>query len=291
MFAIATDSRQYQTYVLADPTNLTCLDIVPERGGIATSWRVNGHELFYLDAERFKDPTLSVRGGNPILFPICGNLPDNTYTHNGQTYTLKQHGFARDQPWQVVDQQVSETDARIAIALTSNDQTRAVYPFEFELVFTYILQSHSLTLHQRYTNHSSEPMPFSAGFHPYFKVEDKSQLRLHIPATQYDDNITKSVQAYAGGFDFNVDEIDAAFTEVASPVASVVDAGRSHRVTLTFSPEFSTVVFWTVKGKDFYCLEPWTAPRNALNTGNHLLHVDPGQSMELEIKLTVEPLS
>lgn len=291
MFAIATHSRQHQTYVLANPRQLTCLEIVPERGGIATHWRVNGHDIFYLDAERFKDPTLSVRGGNPILFPICGNLPDNTYTHNGKTYTLKQHGFARELPWTVLDQQSSEADARLTLGLTSNEQTRAVYPFDFELAFTYILENNSLTLHQRYTNHSTERMPFSAGFHPYFNVQDKSQLRLHIPATQYDDNITKSVQAYSGGFDFDVEEIDAAFTELSSRVASVVDEGRSQRVVLTSSPEFSTVVFWTVKGKPFYCLEPWTAPRNALNTGNHLLHLDPGQSMDLEIRLAIEFMS
>jgi len=27
-----------------------------------------------MDTERFKDPTLSVQGGIPLLFPICGNL-------------------------------------------------------------------------------------------------------------------------------------------------------------------------------------------------------------------------
>ncbi|MDX2243674.1 MAG: aldose epimerase [Leptolyngbyaceae cyanobacterium bins.302] len=291
MFTIAAESRQYQTYVLADPTSQTRLEVVPERGGIATRWQVQGQEIFYLDAERFKDPALSVRGGNPILFPICGNLPDNTYTHNGQTYTLKQHGFARDLPWTVLDQQATAEDARLTIGLTSNEHTRAVYPFEFELAFTYILQGNTLTLYQRYTNHSDEPMPFSAGFHPYFAVQDKSQLRLHIPASQYDDNVTKSVQAYTGGFDFSLDEIDAAFTEISSHVASVVDEARSQRITLSFSPEFSAVVFWTVKGKPFYCLEPWTAPRNAINTGNHLLHLNPQQTIDLEIKLLVERLS
>lgn len=290
MYAIASESRQYQTYVLTDASQQTRLEVVPERGGIATHWQVNGRDIFYLDEERFKDPALSIRGGNPILFPICGNLPDNTYTYNGKTYTLKQHGFARDLPWTVLDQQVAEDSASLTIGLTSNDQTRAVYPFDFELAFTFILQGNSLTVRQLYTSGSTEPMPFSAGFHPYFAVQDKTKLRLHIPSSQYDDNVTKSVQAYPGYFDFNVDEIDAAFTEISSHVASVVDEGRSQRVTLTFSPEFSAVVFWTVKGKDYYCLEPWTAPRNALNTGNHLLHLDPGASKELFMKLTVEPV-
>lgn len=287
MYAIASESRQYQTYVLTDPGQQTRLEVVPERGGIATRWQVNGQDIFYLDKERFKDPALSVRGGNPILFPICGNLPDNTYTHNGTLYTLKQHGFARDLPWTVLDQQVAEDSASLTIGLTSNDQTRAVYPFDFELAFTYSLQGNALTLQQRYTNSSLEPMPFSAGFHPYFAVQDKTKLRLHIPSSQYDDNVTKSVQAYPGYFDFHVDEIDAAFTEISSHVASVVDESRSQRLTLTFSPEFSTVVFWTVKGKDYYCLEPWTAPRNALNSGDHLLQLDPGATLTTVVRMTV----
>lgn len=288
MYTIAAESRPYQTCVLANPTGQTRLEVVPERGGIATRWQVNEQAIFYLDEERFKDPTLSVRGGNPILFPICGNLPDNTYTHNGQTYTLKQHGFARELPWAVLDQQTDADSARLTLGLSSSEQTLVVYPFEFDLAFTYILQGNTFTLHQRYTNRSTERMPFSAGFHPYFAVQDKAQLQLHIPGTQYDDNVTKSVQAYPGYFDFSLDEIDAAFTEISSPVASVVDAGRSQRITLSFSPQFSTVVFWTVKGKPFYCLEPWTAPRNALNTGKNLLYLNPGETLELEMKLTAE---
>lgn len=291
MYTIDAQSRQYQTYVLSDPDNQTQLEIVPERGGIATRWQINGQDIFYLDAERFKDPTLSVRGGNPILFPISGNLIDNSYTHNGTTYTLKQHGFARELPWTVIEQQTLADRACLTVGLTNTDRTRAVYPFEFEVAFTYELQGHTVTLHQRYTNSSQEPMPLAPGFHPYFAVQDKSKLKLHIPATHYDDNVSKTAQQpYNGEFDFTVDEIDAAFTELSSQSASVEDAGAGRRLTLSFSPEFSTIVFWTVKGKDFYCLEPWVAPRNALNTGKNLLQLEPGASLNLEMKLTVEVL-
>jgi len=78
VFAIATEQRQYKTYCLSDPANDAYLEVVPERGGIITGWRVQGQELLYLDAERFTNPEMTVRGGIPILFPICGNLPNNT---------------------------------------------------------------------------------------------------------------------------------------------------------------------------------------------------------------------
>ncbi|MEL0171832.1 MAG: galactose mutarotase, partial [Synechococcus sp.] len=63
---------------------------------------VQGREIIYLDLERFLTPGQSVRGGAPILFPICGNLPgDSLPLPDGRTATLKQHGFARDLPWQL----------------------------------------------------------------------------------------------------------------------------------------------------------------------------------------------
>jgi galactose mutarotase-like enzyme len=285
--AIAIEDRQYKTYVLTDEAANSIIEIVPERGGILLSWKLNGHELFYLDAERFKDPTLTVRGGNPILFPICGNLPDNTYTIDGQTYTLKQHGFARELPWSVIEH--STDPLSLTVGLTNSADTLAGYPFEFELAFTYTLVGNTLTQRQRVTNKSAAPMPYSVGFHPYFAVQDKTKLQFQIPANDYYDQRSKTRPAYSGSFDFEQDEIDAAFTELSSHVATVTDGDRL-RLTFTTSPEFSTLVFWTVKGKDFYCLEPWTAARNAMNTGDHLLTVAPGETLETEFTLKAELL-
>lgn len=286
MFAIAVEQGQYKTYTLSNPATNTSLEIIPERGGIVTRWRVKGQEIFYLDEARLADPGLTVRGGIPILFPICGNLPDNTYTYNGQTYTLKQHGFARELPWAVVDQATDR--GSITLSLTSTDQTRAVYPFDFQLLFTYTLDGNKLVVHQRYENHSHAAMPFSAGFHPYFQVLDKTQLEVDIPATHLLDQPTKTTRPFNGIFDFEQDEIDVAFTELSSQSAKVTDRAQGLRITLTQNDEFSIMVFWTVKGKPFYCLEPWTAGRNAMNTGDRLIHLPPGTSLETTFTLAVE---
>lgn len=286
MFAIAVEQGQYKIYTLLNHATNTSLQIIPERGGIVTRWRVQGQEIFYLDEARLTDPALTVRGGIPILFPICGNLVDNTYTHNGQPYTLKQHGFARELPWTVVDQATDR--GSLTLSLTSNDQTRAVYPFDFQLLFTYTLDGNKLIVHQRYENHSDVPMPFSAGFHPYFQVLDKTQLEVDIPASHLLDQPTKTTRPFNGIFDFEQDEIDVAFIELSSQSASVTDRAQGLRLMLTQSDEFSIMVFWTVKGKPFYCLEPWTAGRNAMNTGDRLIHLKPGASLETAFTLAVE---
>ncbi len=285
MFAIALQEQQYKTYVLTDTETNSQVEVIPERGGIITKWRVNGEEIFYLDAERLTNPDLSVRGGNPILFPICGNLPDNTYTSQGKQYTLKQHGFARDLPWKVSDQ-ATQDKASLTVVLNSTEQTKAVYPFDFELAFTYHMQGNTLEVQQNYTNKSSEPMPFSFGFHPYFAVSDKNQLEFEIPSGEYLDQKTKEMHSFDGNFDFDRDEIDVAFKQLTSQSASVTDHSRKLKLTLDYDDVFPILVFWTVKGKDFYCLEPWSAGRNSLNTGEHLTILEPGASCSASMKLT-----
>ncbi|RAM50951.1 MAG: aldose epimerase [Hapalosiphonaceae cyanobacterium JJU2] len=284
MFSISIQQQQYKTYILTDEIANSQLEVVPERGGIITCWRVQGQEILYLDTQRFANPELSVRGGIPILFPICGNLPENSYTYNGKQYTLKQHGFARDLPWQVTDQ-VTQNAASFTLTLNSNEQTRAVYPFDFQVSFSYKIQGNTLEIQQQYTNLSLETMPFSFGFHPYFLTQDKTQLEFEIPAQEYQDQRSKEIHAFDGNFDFNQDEIDVAFKQLSSQCASVSDNSRRLKLTLESDKIFSTLVFWTLKGKDFYCLEPWSAPRNAINTGEHLTILQPGATCAASVRI------
>ncbi|BBD62510.1 aldose 1-epimerase [Nostoc sp. HK-01] len=285
MPTITIQQQQYKTYILSDETSGTQIEVVPERGGIITGWRVQGQEIFYLDKERFTHPDLSVRGGNPILFPICGNLPDNTYTHNGQQYTLKQHGFARDLPWEV--EEVSEDNTTyLKVHLVSNEQTKAVYPFDFHLSFSYKINGNTLEIKQHLHNSSATSIPFSTGFHPYFQAPDKTQLEVQIASHEYQDNITKEIRTFNGNFDFNLDEIDAAFKRLTAKSATVTDNSRRLKLTLDYGNDYPVVVFWTVKGKEFYCLEPWSAPRNSLNTGENLTVVEPGASYTASVRLT-----
>ncbi|MFM2063644.1 MAG: hypothetical protein RLZZ507_3315 [Cyanobacteriota bacterium] len=287
VFTIALQQEQYKTYVLSDETANSQVEVVPERGGIITRWRIQGEEILYLDVERFTNPELSIRGGVPILFPICGNLPDNTYTYNGKQYTLKQHGFGRDLPWEVTEQ-LTEGKVSLSVVLKSNEVTRAVYPFDFQVTFSYTLQGNSLVIDQIYQNLSAVPMPFSAGFHPYFQCGEKSQLAFDIPSGQYLDQKTKEMHPFNGNFDFEQDEIDFAFGHLRSKTAAVTDHSRKLKLTLDYDDIYAMLVFWTLKGKDFYCLEPWTAGRNSLNTGENLTVLAPGASKTTSVKLTAD---
>ncbi|MGB3535607.1 MAG: aldose epimerase [Microcoleaceae cyanobacterium] len=291
MFAIEQEQKQYKTYVLSDDTAQSCLEVVPERGGLITRWQVAAEEILYLDQPRFAQPDLSVRGGIPILFPICGNLPNDIFSYQGRQYHLKQHGFARTSPWTVTEQN-TEGKAAITLKLTSNDETREVYPFDFELEFTYTLKGNDLEIFQRFTNLSgtmdtipARVMPFSTGLHPYFLTHDKTQLRFEIPAIQYQDQDTHEFHDFTGSFDAEAEEIDVIFGSLTGLATLAYDDQRHLRVAMSYSAAYANVVYWTVGGKDYYCLEPWTAPRNALNSDRQLIYLKPEESCEMLVHL------
>ena len=60
------------------------INFCPKRGGLVTNWVSGGNEILYFDEKRFIDKTKSIRGGIPILFPICGNLdiPNSLFGKN-----------------------------------------------------------------------------------------------------------------------------------------------------------------------------------------------------------------
>ena len=60
------------------------INFCPKRGCILTNWVSDGKEILYFDEKRFIDKTKSIRGGIPILFPICGNLdiPNSLFGEN-----------------------------------------------------------------------------------------------------------------------------------------------------------------------------------------------------------------
>ena len=70
---LAQKSHPYKHWEYLDSLTGDRLRLVPERGGLITEWRCNGKEMLYFDLDRFLSTNKSVRGGIPVLFPICGD--------------------------------------------------------------------------------------------------------------------------------------------------------------------------------------------------------------------------
>jgi galactose mutarotase-like enzyme len=282
MPTVMSSSVDGELLTLADARAQSRVQIAPQRGAIVTSFRVGARELLYLDESTLRDPAKNVRGGIPILFPSPGKLEADTWQHAGQHGSMKQHGFARNLPWDVVSTGAhAATEA--TLSLTSNAVTRAQFPWDFRADFSFALEGARLRVSSRVENTSAASLPFALGYHPYFLVTDKARARVDTRATRAFDNVTKQITAF-NGFDFTAGEVDLHLLDHGSS-ASALHFGDGARIELRCSPDFSRWVVWTLAGKDFICLEPWTAPGNALNTGDGLFALDPGAVRESRLDI------
>ncbi|MDB4986153.1 MAG: put [Myxococcaceae bacterium] len=262
-----------QLLVLTDEASDSRVELAPRRGALVTSIRVRGRELLYLDTATLNDASKSVRGGIPVLFPSPGRLLGDAFAREGRHGALKQHGFARNLPW--TPSATADSDrAAVTLTLVSNEQTRRDFPWDFQLELGFTLQGAELSIDLTVRNTGSCALPFAFGLHPYFAVTDKQHARIDTQATRVFDNVSKTARAFHG-FDLTVPELDLHLLDHGSS-ESALHLADGACIAVRASREFQRWVVWTLQDKDFVCLEPWTAPFDALNTGEGLLHVAPG---------------
>ncbi|HEX3021978.1 MAG TPA: aldose 1-epimerase family protein, partial [Lachnospiraceae bacterium] len=101
---------------------------------------------------------------SPILFPIVGSLKNKEYRYSNQTYTMSQHGFARDMDMLLE----SESDTEVWYSLRANEDTKVNYPFDFLLEIGYRLQGRTITVMWKVKNLGNDKMYFQIGAHPAF---------------------------------------------------------------------------------------------------------------------------
>ncbi|WP_437735730.1 galactose mutarotase [Sorangium sp. So ce1335] len=292
MFSVKEIEGAIPTVELADSDAATRAVLAPARGGILTGLTVGGRELLYLDRATFDDRAANVRGGNPVLFPSPGKLADDAWSAAGAAGRMRQHGFARALPWSLDDHgTLASGGAYARLGLRSSEATRAQYPWDFRAELTYTLRGRALRIDLRITNETGEgapPMPFGVGFHPYFAVAqaDKARTSIETRATRAFDNTTKQEVPFSG-FDLTRPEVDLHLLDHgATESALTIDGEAGARIAVRGSPEFTHWVVWTLRGKDFVCLEPWTCPGDALNTGDRLIHLPSRQARSLWVEFS-----
>ena len=111
---------------------------------------------------------------SPVLFPIVGNYAQKQSVYEGKTYTLSQHGFARDMEFDLE----SQTEEEIWFVLKDTESTLGKYPFHFILKVGYRLSGRQVEVMWKVENPNDKKMYFSIGGHPAFNCplkEEKSR--------------------------------------------------------------------------------------------------------------------
>lgn len=202
-------------------------------------------------------------GHSPILFPIAGRLRDDSYTYNGETYSLPKHGFARRSGFSVMQKQADYT----VLALSDNEKTHMVYPFPFFLSAEYRLEGRKLCVTNKVINRGTETMYFSFGSHPAFNLEvgGKVVFSEKEPLTTV---LTDSYGLVVGEktlnpngdtvvIDEHIFDQDALFfPHMRSTSAKLVTKDGKEVLRMTYG-KVPYLGLWAKPNAPYVCIEPW----------------------------------
>jgi galactose mutarotase-like enzyme len=209
-------------------------------------------------------------GRAPILFPIVGSLNGGCYRWKGRQYTMPRHGFARGRRFNLVQHDIHNA----LFQLRDDEETRAIYPFAFELEVAFRLEGWQLSVEASVRNAGEEPMPASLGFHPAFRWplpwgQPRSAHFLEFdadepgPVRRLDrDGLLTPARQETPVSGTRLALHDALFTEDVL----IFDGLNSH--TVVYGAEEGPRVrididdsqylgVWTRPGAGFLCIEPW----------------------------------
>ena len=234
----------------------------PKRGGVITNWVSDGKEILYFDEKRFMDKTKSIRGGIPILFPICGNLSTSGSVFGKDYLQLKQHGFARDLQWQY---SFNQNEQSLCLYLSESKKTNKYYPFDFVLKIEVTLKINSLKFEITIDNKTNTGMPINFGLHPYFNISDFNNLEFFknpLNCQNQQKNIISNTLDELNNIHLGVDLL-----MYTSGKSAFRDKVFKREVTLNHPYPFDLGVIWSDPPRKMICLEPWTSPRNSFVDG------------------------
>ncbi|HEY4936232.1 MAG TPA: aldose 1-epimerase family protein [Puia sp.] len=223
---------------------------------------------------------------SPVLFPIIGNLKNNTYFYQGKSYQLPRHGFARDMEFQMEKQNPKE----ITLLLRSNAETKSNYPFDFEFRIRYQLQGDELSTEYIVTNTGTGILLFSIGGHPAFRLPLTTNTDFADYYLRFDETENLSRWPISKDGLIQIQQIpvledsnrlnlkkslfyqDAlVFKYPASSEISLISGKTTHGILFQMG-EFPFLGIWSSKDADFICLEPWCGIADSVNSDQQLEH-------------------
>ena len=238
--------------------------IVAAHGAELQSLRsADGHELLWQAGPQWPRHA-------PLLFPIVGRLKNDELRHQGKTYPMTQHGFARDQRFDWVERGPDHC----TLALTDNAETRSRYPFAFRLTLRFLLTPSGLEVSLEITNTGDDMLPASIGAHPAFNWPltggiEKEKYRLTFaddepaPIRRLRDGLLRIAPEPSPIEGRTLALCEQLFADDAiildQPRSTSVRYAADHGPSIEMSWEgFRQLGVWSKPGgAPFLCIEPW----------------------------------
>ena len=225
----------------------------------------------------------------PMLFPYTGRIKHGKFTWEGKEYQGGQHGFGRDQEFELAEQ----TDTLLDLVTRSNADTLARFPFDFVLHSIFTLEGSTVTHTIRVENPGTGRLRFGFGYHPGFICPFDAQhdtedyeLRFDAPQTpivvetQFDGEFAGLVtgrqwpmmehSAVIPLTDHTFDHDSICMSQLTAKTLSLVEKDTGRGVTLDIEG-FPYVLIWSAPTPKLHyvCVEPWhTLPDTFEATGD-----------------------
>ncbi|MFL5753101.1 MAG: aldose 1-epimerase family protein [Bacteroidia bacterium] len=200
----------------------------------------------------------------PVLFPFVGKLKNDQYAYLGKSYSMPQHGFARDREFKLIE----KGGNKLVFELNDDEQSLKIFPFHFNLRIEYLLEEKKLTCNYIVNNPDKSPLYFSIGAHPGFQCSLADECSIEFEKTE-------NVSRYLIREGLLSDQTETLLenskklpltVSLFDRDAIVIKNLRSE--SLVLHSKFSSMKFswynspyfgiWTKPGCDkFICLEPW----------------------------------
>ena len=208
----------------------------------------------------------------PILFPIVGKLKGGALLTDTGKYIIENHGICRGRTFKLSE----KTDSSVIFSLKSGEETKKVYPYDFELLVTYKLVGKSLITKLDVRNDCVNDLFFSIGGHPAFNCPlvsgetfEDYEIKLNKKEIVGNRIITQDgmISGKTSPF-FNDSDIISMdyehfrkhgtliFKNLNSTEATLRSKKSGKGVTLGFEG-FQYFAVWAKPGAPFVCLEPW----------------------------------
>jgi aldose 1-epimerase len=275
----------------------TVAEFVPAANMVCHSLRVGGAQLLDLGHGVPAYARAGKTMGIPLLYPWANRLSHRGYEAAGRRVTLPEpdgrypldpgglpiHGaLPGDLIWDV--EQPPEADRVRARLRWDSAPLLELFPFEHELELEAVVSDGALSIATTVRASGPAPVPVSFGFHPYLKLPAGQRETWHVELgaaqrLELDDRMIptgarrplspRSFELADSSWDDGLAGLDD------PPVFAAVADGR--RLSVTFHEGFGWGQVYAPPGHDFICFEPMTAPTDALNSGEGLRVLEPGQ--------------
>ncbi|WP_313699968.1 aldose 1-epimerase [Achromobacter sp.] len=271
-------------------------EFAPAGGGRLTRLSTSGHDwIVPLTATEWPAGKWPRAGSYPLA-PYSNRIRDGVFTFNGARCALQSvpnrpqaiHGAGLFQTWQVRNLTPDSVDLVL-------DQPAGVlgWPWPFECVQRWRLDSRGLSLKLSITNQGDTPMPCGMGIHPYFTAERVSLHARRIWPSDESGLPTGSKTTTVRELRQSAEGCDTYLSQWQGRATLHWPAG--HELALHADPAFAHLVVYTAPGADFLCVEPVTNVADAFNlaaagdtrTGMQVL--EPGERFAATLLLGLAP--